>query len=51
MAKLVWPLYLGNRQYTLVLLGGVVASGGTSREGTGQSCPSGSNLASRSEAE
>ena len=51
MAKLVWPLHLGNRQTSLVLLGSVVASGGTSKEGTGQSCPSGSNLASRPEAE
>lgn len=27
MAKLVWPLHLGNRRCTLVLLGGVVPPG------------------------
>lgn len=50
MAKLAWPLYLGNRPCSLVPLGSMEASGVTPKEGTGQSCHSGSNLASRSEA-
>lgn len=50
MAKLVWPLHLGNRPCSLVPLGSMEASGGTPKEGTGQSCHSGSNLASRYEA-